>query len=410
MLGVGEFLFTAYAIRLGYSDLLAGILATAPIAIAGFVQLLVPRIINQVRSYKKWCFLLAFTQACLYLFLAFNKNILKENYSLLFGTITFYWIFALSIPPVWNAWISQLFEQQDLRHLLVRRNYFSAFGSLLGLIIGGFVLSQNKSIDSFMLLFLGAALLRTSSSLLFFFHPSIPYKKLSSAKVTSFIKNNQELSYIKKFTRFTVFFKFGVFISSAFFTPYMLKSLGFTYYQYTSILLVTFIGRFISTFFLQKFIRHLNLVKLYFLAALTISFIPLIWVNFPLFSILIFTELITGLAWGCYELCFSIITFEKVSSDHQTSFMSYFNFWHTIYISVGCVLGAFIFYKMEISPLNYNCVFILSSLARLLSLMIFPIHENILLGKKYQKWAQNFIIRPGLNSLGKPFSNIRKKD
>src|SRR3954469_16308674 len=63
MVGLGETYFVAYALALGTSQTISGLVATLPMLAGASLQLATPWFLKRVRSYKKWVVLFASLQA-----------------------------------------------------------------------------------------------------------------------------------------------------------------------------------------------------------------------------------------------------------------------------------------------------------------------------------------------------------
>src|SRR5688500_1051050 len=67
MVGLGETYLSAFALAVGASDVLAGMLATLPLVAGGALQLLAPATMHRAPSYRAWCVLFASLQAASFL-------------------------------------------------------------------------------------------------------------------------------------------------------------------------------------------------------------------------------------------------------------------------------------------------------------------------------------------------------
>src|SRR5262249_50096042 len=63
MIGLGETYFVAFALAVGVSQTVAGLVATLPMLAGASLQLATPWFLQRVRSYKKWVVLFASLQA-----------------------------------------------------------------------------------------------------------------------------------------------------------------------------------------------------------------------------------------------------------------------------------------------------------------------------------------------------------
>ncbi len=414
MVGLGETYFVAYAIKLGFSDLQASLLATLPMVIGGVFQLFVPNIINFIGSYKIWTVGGAFLQALSFVPLFLEFEIVKTNYWFLFFIVTLYWIFNLGIGPSWNTWISKIIDREDLDDFFTKRSFFVSFGSLVGLFIGGYALSHVELVvgqfNSFSLLFLMGFILRTLSSLTLATHKSVDFEKqaLKSISKAYFAFPNQ-YAYLKKIVAFVVLFKFGVFFSAGFFSPYMLSVLNLTYIEYMNILGAAFLGRMIFNLLAKRMLKRLELTKVLFYSCFGICIIPILWVIFKDYNTLLFLEVFTGILWGGFELAFVLISFREAPSSFQSFYVSYFSFFHVIFGALGVFLGIMVFKTFESYANVYYLIFILSGGLRLLSLVSFPGFREIRFKDNIKMYYRVWAIRPNMGWIQRPSISIINK-
>src|SRR3989339_462558 len=378
MTGAGEVYFSAYALRLGHSELQASLLATVPFVIGGLLQAVAPIGLAKIKSYRTWAVLCAFSQAVLFLPLVFFQSFLKNNYSVLFLVVTMYHIFGLTISPAWVTWLSRLIDKEKTALFFSVGNSITSFFMLAGIVAVGVLLQygklQNIDLKIFQIVFFACFLFRAISTFMLFKHPSVEFSdEKKTFRQVLFLKIPND--FLKKITSFTVIFKAGVFISAGFFAPYMLKVLKFSYFEYMIIIASSFFGRIIFLQIFRKYFSNVDRRRVYLLSAVGISIIPALWTLSTSIKYLFILELLTGIFWGAHELSFFLIVFKEAKDDFKTSFMSYFNFYHTIAIGIGVGVGVIIFNFLEnqgTPSYVYITIFLTSSLIRLGSFLLFP--------------------------------------
>lgn len=414
MVGLGETYFVAYAIKLGHTDLQASLLATLPMVIGGIFQLVVPNIINFIGSYKIWTVGGAFLQALSFIPLFLESELIKTNYWVLFFIVSVYWIFNLGIGPSWNAWISKIIDKDDLDDFFTKRSFFVSLGSLVGLFVGGYALSNVQVVigqfSSFSLLFLMGFVLRVLSSLTLATHNSVEYERqeLKPMSRTYFAFPNQ-YAYLKKIVAFVVLFKFGVFFSAGFFSPYMLSVLNMSYLDYMKILGASFVGRMVFNLVAKNMLKKLDLTKVLFYSCMGISTIPLLWVLIQDYNTLLSLEVFTGFLWGGFELAFVLISFREAPSSFQSFYVSYFSFFHVIIGGLGVFLGIITFKIFENQQSVYFIIFILSGGFRLMALTSFPGFKEIRFKENIKMYYRIWAIRPNMGWVQRPSITILNK-
>ena len=91
-------------------------------------------------------------------------------------------------------------------------------------------------------------------------------------------------------------------ISGPFFSAYMLKTLALDYPHYVALISTAFIARVLAGGLMQKIALRLGSTTLTHVGAILMVPIPALWVLTDSFYWLIFFQVLTGFAWGCYEL------------------------------------------------------------------------------------------------------------
>lgn len=414
MVGIGETYFVAYSLDLGHSEMHSGLLATMPMVIGGIFQLFAPTFINLFKSYKGWTIFGAVMQALTFLPLFFDIPLLKENYYFLFFVVSLYWSFNLGIGPSWNAWISQLIPKDNLNEFFTKRNFFISFGSLFGLFAGGILLQYGKDffggIKIFQILFFLSFIFRSISSYILIRHPNSTFIKGSLKPFTKdYFSFPNEYAFLKKVTIFIIIFKFGVFFSAGFFSPYMLSSLKLSYIQYMLIMGAAFFGRMVFNLAIKNHMQKFSLTKLLFVSSVGICIIPAVWTFYADFAFLFVLEIFTGMLWGGFELAFVLISFREAPTNFQSFYVSYFSFFHVIIGSVGVMLGAYVFQTFQSSENIYYVIFLISALLRVSALIFFPGFKEIKFTGKVRLYYRLWAIRPNVGWIQRPSVTILNK-
>ena len=412
MVGAGETYFAAFSLSLGHSELQAGALITLPIVFGGMAQLLSPFLIAKVGSYKPIVLSGVFGQIlCLALLLILGQYF-KEHYNLLFLVVAIYWIMAMGITPAWSSWISKLLDPKDIRHFFSLRNSFVGIGSLIGLIISG-VMLQNKfnilSLSTYQFIFIICFIARTLSFLCLVVHPKVDFVK-PSKMIFSFspLGIEEKDKFLHQFFIFSSVFKIGVFFSASFFTPYMLVHLNFSYLEYTAILVSSFAGRIFIGYFLRKRLSSFDVNFLYLISAIGICLIPILWTIFGSSSALVTLELLTGIMWGIFEICFLVTVFEEIPTEKQSVYMTRYNLWHTLSIGIGAILGITCFYYFKEYANIYFIIFGVSAILRGISLFSFPRKHITTQTKVFTHYFRSLGMRPGLGMIVRPMWQLLK--
>ena len=369
MVGGGETYFTAYSLSLGHSSMEAGLLSTLPLGIGGVFQLITPSLFNRLKNYKLWLALCSAIQSLLFLIPICRESIAYEN---LFAMVCVYWTLFFSSSSVWTGLMSQLIAANEFGKFFTARSALTYLGILIGLISAGTILEYTQN---FTLVFIACLLCRLISSGLIFLMGSekVMVHRLKQANF-NFKKDFLAYPEISKLAFFVLLFKFGVYFSASFFTPYMLMELQFSYVRLTMVLAISFVGRIIVMRIIRNFVDEIQYQQLFTFSCIGLTLIPILWLVDTNYYYILALEIFSGSFWGAFEMIFLLATFQKLNPERNANFMLTFNLLNSLVVVFGGVLGALLFkYHQEWMQFNpYALVFIISTLIRSFTLIFIP--------------------------------------
>ena len=372
MIGCGEGYFVAFALELGLGPVDAGLLATIPIFIGGVLQLIPAIWHGKLVNYHRFVFVASFVQALGFAPLVILAYLQMGNFWLLLIIISIYWACAFSIGPAWNVLMSGIVPHGMRQRFFSRRILISYGGMFLGVASSGIALELSKVFEKSLLIYAVMFLIclcsRSLSSLTLYHHQSATATLSVShqTKLMQLLRINSRQN-IGRIIAFVLLLKFAVFISAPFFVPYMLKELSLSYVDFMLIISASFVGKILISSNISKITMHLS--KILFISGLGICFIPVVWLISPNPLFLTGIEIISGVLWGGFEYSFFLIIFNDIAQDEQTRYLSIYNFLNATAIILGSAAGGLIFAHVT-NP--YITVFVISSILRLGSLLLFP--------------------------------------
>jgi MFS family permease len=140
MFGVGETYLAAFAIALGLGDVVAGLVASVPVAVGAILQLAVPAGVRWLGSQRRWVMLCAIVQATSFVPLIIGALVGRMPAAVLFLMATLYWAAAISAGPAWNTWIGTFIPRRVRAHYFGFRWRVCNMGTVTGLAIAGLIL------------------------------------------------------------------------------------------------------------------------------------------------------------------------------------------------------------------------------------------------------------------------------
>ncbi len=164
MVGSGETYIPAFALALGLGEVFAGLIASVPMAIGGWLQLLTSGYAARVRDQQRWIVVWAGLQGCVFFGLALLAIIEVRSWWPVLVCASLYWTCGLAAGPCWNTWIGGLVAPRLRPKFFAFRTLLCQFCTLFGLVAGGWLLSLGNGIAAaFALTFTFAGLWRLIS-------------------------------------------------------------------------------------------------------------------------------------------------------------------------------------------------------------------------------------------------------
>jgi MFS family permease len=390
--GTGLRYITPFALALGANNAQIAFLNSAPTLLGNLSQLQASKLMHK-HSRQTLCLWGSLIQAILWLFvigagaLYFFAGLSSFWSSMLLIFIyTILMIFGSFLSPIWNSWMQDLVDKNQLGKYFGFRNRITNLVGLFIMLGAGFLLDYFKQTHLFLvfsILFAIAFLARTVSALLFKkqYEPELKLEEKSYFSFWSFLKNLTKNNFGKFVIAFSTLI-FATNIASPFFTVYMFKQLNFTYTQYIITTIAYVLSGLIFVPAWGKFSDHYGNLKTLKICGAMIPLVALGWLlsifvykNNPSLVLyyLIPIEAMSGLAWAGFNL--AAVNFIYDSMDRQQSVLgfSYFNILNGIGVILGAALGGLIA-SFEINLWVFNSiliVFALSFILRFLAVVIF---------------------------------------
>lgn len=376
MVGLGESYIAAYVLTKGFSDLSASLISTIPLFAGAILQLVSPYGVFKFRSYKKWVTKTSLLQGVSLLALGFTA-FFPVPVEVLFIIAALYWAGGMSTGPAWNSWMTKIVPEKERLSFFSRRSMLSSMCVFAGLVTGGLILhflsDQEILLHAYFGIFVASGILRIISSFTLSLH-SETEQMTSAIEKFSFrlvCQNIWKREYAATLN-FIFIFQFGVYFSAAFFNPFMLKELQFSYRTYMVLLASSFVAKIVAQPITKKIIESIGPERTLLFSTIGIVPLPLVWTisSNPIY--LSIMQACSGFMWGMYELITFLILFSQIPQKERTEALTFFNFAQTICIIGGSLFAGMIFNIIGGNYQAYMMVFYLSTALRLLALVQFP--------------------------------------
>lgn len=383
MFGFGEQYIVPFALRLGASSPEIGILSSVPAFIGAAFQLLGAKLTDEYQNRKKIVTFFVFLQAILLLPL-FIIPFVTKNMLTLIVFFTLYNIFANIVGPGWSSWISDVIpDNQRAKYFSIRNKYVVASTLFSVMIAGGilYLFEETNIWLGFGILF-GIAFIGRIISWYYLtkqIEPKYEYNLENYFSFKDFLKKMPETNF-GNFVIFRSLMALAVMIAGPFFAVFMLKDMGFSYLQYTAIILVPMAVKVFAMTYWGKYSQKFGTRHIMIISGLWIAIIPIWWFlagfffsSINAFYIIIFAEVMSGFSWAGFELTTFNYVLETVTPEKRARGFAYFNMIFGFAVLAGGLLGSLLVLVIpgKIGVTTIMIVFIISAVARLLVMLFF---------------------------------------
>jgi MFS family permease len=372
MVGLGESFIAAFALAAGLGEIVAGLVSTVPMLTGACLQLITPKAVRYLGSYRRWVVLCARLQAASFLPLV-TACLVGEVRLLWVGVASVaYWTFGMSTSPAWNAWVTSLVPK-ELRATYFARRARSCHAALLAaLLVGGAVLELRSGAEeellAFALLFAGACVARLVSAAYLSRQSELPGLAASHPVFQPVeVWGRLHASGAARVLAYLLAMQVATYTAAPYFTPYMLGPLELSYTEFAWLTAVAFLARIGTLPLLGRLAQRTGIRELLWLGAIGIVPLPMLWLVSNDFLYLLAIQLVAGTAWGALELGTSLAFFERIEDRDRAGVLSVFNFLNAIALTVGSLVGASLFLFADAAT-AYYATFVISTVGRGLAL------------------------------------------
>jgi MFS family permease len=346
MLGFTQSYITPFALALKASTSEIGLLASIPNLTMALSQLSAPDLSARAGTRLKFILPVVFLHALMFIPILLIPFILPgSKIWWLIGLITVSTVLGAIANPAWGSMMADLVPDR------VRGRYFSFRSRIAGFIVlvasliaGGILqLFSNNVFIGFAIIFGGAAIFRWLS--LYFlsrmYEPPIEVAKDTGPgllyRVTHLASTN-----FGRYTVYVALINFAASISGPFFAVFMLRDLGWSYAYYLIIICTNAISNLAFQTFWGRRADMAGNLKVVRLTSFLIPIVPLLWLVSTNIGFLVFEEVISGFAWGGFQLASSNFVYDATEPERRTKQIALYNAVIGIAICVGSVIGGFI--------------------------------------------------------------------
>ncbi len=375
MVGIGETYLPAFVLALTASQLASGLIATVPMLAGAVLQLASPYVLRRIGSYRRWVVVCAVAQAGSFVPLVVAAATGRMPTALLFAIAAVYWGAGLATGPAWNVWVESLVPASIRARFFARRARVGQLGLLLGFVAGGVILQASTTLGAplaaFGVLFSVALLSRLASA--HYLHvqrePSPPGDELGQLGIGRLLKVARSDTRAR-----LLFYMLGIqmasWVAGPYFTPYMLVQLEFSYSAFVGLTCAAFLAKIAVLPMLGRVAERFGARRLLWIGGALVVPVPALWLLHHGFAYLLVLQLVSGAAWGAYELAILLLLLEAIPRAKRLGVLTVFNVANGAAIAGGSLVGGALLAAFGSTAEAYATLFALSTIARAAPLVL----------------------------------------
>lgn len=374
MVGLGEAYVPAFALAVGFDEVVSGMVATLPMLAGAVFQLVTPSAVRHLRSYRRWVVSCACLQALSFTPLIAGALAGRIPAAVLWLSAIAYWSFGMATSPAWNAWVTALVPEPVRARFFASRTRAAQASLFVAIVGGGAVLELGRArgvgLVCFGLLFTLAMLARFVSAG-FLARQSersgtaATHRTLRPAAILAAVRRAGSLRVLA----YLLGMQIVVNVAAPYFTPYMLGPLSLSYVEFMVLTSAAFLARALVLPGIGRIAESRGTRPILWWGALGIVPLPALWLLSHDFAYLLVLQIFAGGAWAALEYVTLMTFFEGIDEGERASVLAAFNLANAAAVTVGAVLGSRLFLFLD-GPSSYAWLFALSTTGRLGMLLV----------------------------------------
>jgi len=380
MVGCGESYIPAFALALGLGPVASGLTASVPVIAGALLQLLAPWALARAGTNRGWVIACTTVQAAS--FAPFVWWALRGHAGLaeLLVAASLYWGAGMAGVPAWTAWIATLVPARARTSYFATRNRLGQFSVFIGFVVGGLALQlgerSGNTLAAFAAIFVAAAICRLVSTAMLAVcgEPEPPGRTAPAgaadaglgglARRVSRALCGMAARPSGRLVAFICCFMFGAHFAGPYFTPYMLKELGFSYHAYLLVFGTSFLTKALVLPGLGRLASRTGAFGLLGLATLAIAPLSLLWLPSAHVGWLVVVQVVAGACWAAYELAVSILLLDAIGPEERTGVVTVYNLALAVATVAGAGCGGLLLRALGEDRAAYATVFAVSCVLR----------------------------------------------
>jgi len=374
MVGFGERYISAFAIALGASNIIIGLLTALPHSIAPLFQLYSLRLLKYVNR-KKIVLFSVLLQALMWIPILLIPFIFKNiGVYLIVPFVILYFIFGSFGGPAWISWMGDLVNKSGRGVYFGKRNKMAGATALISVFIAGYVLDLfSNGFIGFLIIFGLACVFRLIAFYLLntMYEPKLVLEQKYYFSLLQFIKKMKDNNF-GRYVLYIALLNLTTQIAAPFFAVYMLKDLGYSYKMFMFVTVTASVVSFMSMPLWGKFGDRYGNVKAMKITAYLVVLIPFLWMFSDNFYYILGIQVVGGFAWAGMNLSHFNFIYDTVTQQRRAICSCYLNILRGFGVLIGAISGGLIANYIDFGWFKYSLylVFLISGILRFLIIPI----------------------------------------
>lgn len=372
MVGMGEANFALFALALGKSAEVVGVLGVLPQLVGAVVQLVAPQGVKWLGGPRRWILLCATIQSLSFVPLVVAAALGAMPTWLLFAVTALYCTTNLSAGSAWNTWVAAIFPTRVRGLYFAWRSRAYQLAVLAALLVGsGVLFLWPDALWAFGLLFLLAGASRFGST---------AYLKRQGEPTSLGLERHRSVGFMEFLRRvptgpdaqllLVLSLSMAAFqVAMPFFTPYLRDHLRLPWGWILTVIAAGFAAKSIAAPYWGRFASRYGARRLLVLGMVATAPLSLLWLASDSIAYLVLLQGLTGAAFGAWELASFLLLMETITQEERTSMVSLYILLTSLAAALGGVVGAALL-RLGWGPAGgFALLFAVSAAARALVLL-----------------------------------------
>ncbi len=321
MVGLGETYFVTDALRLQASPLQAALVVSLPLFVGALGPLAAVRMLAHLRHRRGLAVLTAACQALGLLALALSDALDFSTPEIVIAVACLHQAFGQATGTAWSSWFGDLVPAAVRGRYFAMRTLWVQFATCVGLVGAGLLLqwleparpeeAAGAGGTGFTLILALAALCRAVSAVLLALSHENRFHGLSRGhRLRRFLATDRGRA-AWRLVATGALFQLVVYVSSPYFSPYMLTELGFDYVEFMTATVSIVLWKVAMLPAWGRVIDHHGARSTYALAAVLAALVPLPWLWAKGVVWVLVAQSFSGFAWAGYEVSYFTLLLES---------------------------------------------------------------------------------------------------